>query len=95
MSDQITHVPGSAEVQELRIMQAVFAELAAARQRYPAWPVDIVHATVVMVEEATETLKAANEVRWGHKGTTVAEVRREAIQTMAMCVRLLTETPGG
>lgn len=79
---------------EFKIVIEAFKELASARKRYPSWPEDIVHATVVMVEEATEGLKAANEIRWQHKDTTPADVRKEVIQTIAMCLRLLTETPG-
>ncbi len=76
------------------IFSDALVELQSARKRYPTWPDDIVHATVVMVEESTEVLKAANEVRWQHKDTTAADVRKEVIQTIAMCLRLLTETPG-
>jgi hypothetical protein len=87
-------LPTKHESEIIHIFDETLTELASARKRYPAWPTDIVHATVVMVEEATEVLKAANEVRWQHKETTPAEVRKEVIQTMAMCLRLLTETPG-
>lgn len=79
---------------EYEIMESVLAELASARKRYPTWPQDIVHATATMLEEAGETLQAANNVYWSHKGGTVEDVRKEAIHTMAMCLRLLTETPG-
>jgi len=79
---------------ETAIFIEVIAELESARKRYPSWPDDIVHATVVMCEEAGESLRAANEIRWQHKGTTPDELRKEVIQTMAMCLRLLTETPG-
>lgn len=78
---------------ELQIITEALNELAAARKRYPQWPIDIVHATAIMVEEATETMKSANEVLWSHKSTSAADVRHEAIQTIAMCLRLLTETP--
>ena len=87
------YTPGSTEVEELRVMQQAFAELASARSRYPDWPTDIVHASAVMVEEATEVLKAANNARWNHHSGTCEELRKEVIQTIAMCLRLLTETP--
>ena len=76
---------------EMAIVDALH-ELGKARSRYPWWPCDIVHATVIMVEESTEALKAANEIRWSHKSTDVNEFREEVIQTIAMCFRLLTET---
>ena len=79
---------------ELRIFFDAMNELESARKRYPTWPQDIVHATATMLEEAGETLQAANNVYWSHKGGTMEDVRKEAIHTMAMCLRLLTETPG-
>lgn len=68
-------------------------ELHRARLLYPNWPADIVHASAVMLEEAGEVLKSANEVRWSQKDATIADVRKEVIQTIAMCYRLLLDTP--
>ncbi len=79
---------------EYVIIIAALTELASARQRYPEWPADIVHACCIMIEEATEVLKSANNLRWKHHEGTAEEVRKEVIQTIAMCLRLLTETPG-
>ena len=79
---------------EFQIVNEALNELQRARKRYPDWPIDVVHATVVMVEEATEALKSANEIKWNHKTTTMADLREEVIQTIAMCLRLIVETPG-
>jgi len=79
---------------EFQIITDAMNELARARRRYPEWPTDIVHATVVMVEESTEALKSANEIKWNHKHTSLADLRDEIIQTIAMCLRLIVETPG-
>lgn len=68
-------------------------ELERARRIHPIWPVDIVHASSIMMEEAGETLKEANNYYWGHKGGTLISIRREAIETIATCLRLLIETP--
>lgn len=94
LPDQIKYDPSSKAAAEFQIITEAMNELAAARRRYPTWPTDIVHATVIMVEESTEALKAANEVRWHHKNSSAATVREEVIQTIAMCLRLITETPG-
>lgn len=79
---------------EIKIMLDVFAELDRARSLHPVWPNDTIHATAIMLEEAGEVLRAANNLVWGHKGGTVEDVRKEVIETMAMCLRLLVETPG-
>lgn len=68
-------------------------EAARARQLYPAWPNDIAHAVAIVSEEAGEMIRAANDVRWGQGDSTPDDIAKEAIQTMAMCIRLLTETP--
>lgn len=78
---------------ELSIIDEALAELVSARKRYPDWPVDVVHAACIMVEEATEVLKAANSLRWKQHEGTAEEVRKEVVQTIAMCLRFLTETP--
>lgn len=94
MAERILYVMGDKPRQQALIVNEVFLELARARGVFPLWPVDVVQATAVMLEEAGEVLKAANEVCWGQKEGTMADVRKEVIQTMAMCLRLLTETPG-
>ena len=68
------------------------AELSRARAMFPWWPKDLVHAAVIVAEEAGEVLKAANEIRWQHKSTNKEDLRKEIIQTMAMCVRLYQES---
>lgn len=93
LPEQIKYDPSNKASIEFQIINEALNELASARKRYPAWPTDIVHATAVMTEEANEALKSANEVRWGHKITTLADVRKEVIQTIAMCLRLVVETP--
>lgn len=74
------------------IFAAVRAELQRARALHPHWPQDLVHAVAVVNEEAGEMVKAANEMYWA-KGTLPREVVAETIQTLAMCVRLLSDTP--
>ena len=74
------------------IFDEVEMELSRARMMFPWWPKDLVHAAVIVAEEAGEVLKAANEIRWQHKSTNQDDLRKEIIQTMAMCVRLYQES---
>lgn len=76
-----------------QIKNEVNAEVARARRLFPTWPADIVHAVAIVHEEAGEMCQSANGAFWGHKGATLGDVRKEAIQTMAMCWRLLLDTP--
>ena len=75
------------------IFQDSLQELDSTRRHYPDWPTDIVHASAVMVEEAGEVLKIANNLRWNQKNSDLSEFRNEIIQTVAMCFRLLLDTP--
>lgn len=93
-TQQVRYNEGGNVGVEFQIINEALNELQRARKRYPDWPIDVVHATVVMCEEAGECLKSANEVRWSHKSATLADLREEVIQTIAMCLRLIVETPG-
>lgn len=75
------------------IYEDALLELDCARHHYPDWPADIVHASAVMVEEAGEVLRVANNLRWRQKDSDLSEFRKEIIQTIAMCFRLLLDTP--
>lgn len=76
-----------------QIFTDVLLELERARRLHPTWPTDIVHAVGLMMEEAGEAQKEANNYYHGHKGGTLASIRKETIETMATCIRLLIETP--
>lgn len=82
------------KLEKWEIIKAALMELDRARALHPVWPEDTIHATAIMLEEAGEVLQAANNLVAGHKGGTVEDVRKEVIETMAMCLRLLLETPG-
>lgn len=75
-----------------QIQSEVNAEVARARRMYPTWPADIIHAAALMSEEAGESVSAANSYYWGHKGVPLSAVRKEVIETMAMCWRFLLDT---
>jgi len=67
----------------------VQAEVARARGKFPDWPTDPVHAAAIVAEECGELQQAVLQVVYEpHKSTSV-NVRIEAIQTAAMCLRFL------
>lgn len=72
-------------------VQAALVELSRAEILY--------HAVAIMAEDAGEAVQAANNLKWGHCGRThtesVAKLRKEIVQTMAMCVRVLKNMPEG
>lgn len=74
------------------VYAAVAAELQRARSKYPQWPLDIVHAAAIASEESGEVVKAVNSLYWGQGADTVADIRAEAVQAIAMWVRFLAET---
>lgn len=67
------------------LMEDVLIEVKCAMGNYPGCGL----LTTAFAEEAGEVIKAILDHRQG-KGT-LADVRKEIIQTMAMCVRLLNE----
>lgn len=76
-----------------QVFSLVRAELGKARTRYPWWPSDMVHAAAVANEENGEVVKAVNNYYWMHGDETLEDIRKEAIQAIAMWVRFLAETP--
>ncbi len=62
-------------------------ELKRAKKLHPIWPSDQVHQVAIVCEEAGEALQAAlNHV---DHGKSFYEIRKEIIQTAAMCERWL------
>ena len=73
------------------IMSAVIIELRRAEMKHPEWPEDCIHQASIIAEESGELVKAAIDVHY-HRGD-IENVRREAIQTAAMCFRMLRNLP--
>lgn len=78
---------------DLKILQAIEAELESAKARYPWWPSDAVHAGAIVAEESGELTQATLDhfyAHLNHNGAdTIARMRKEAIQTAAMAIRFL------
>lgn len=69
------------------IFEEIEAEVHRAEKKHPGWPDDIVHASAIVNEESGELIRAALN-HWYFKESK-EEIRKEAIQTAATCIRLL------
>ena len=75
------------------VYRDILVELSKAERKHPDWPPDLLHQISVMSEEAGEVVRAANQFYW--EGGDLAAVRKELIQTAAMCFRCLINLPEG
>ena len=71
------------------ILNEIREEIANAVTKFPTWPTRLIDAGNVVSEEAGELAKACLQVTYEPHKETLLGVRDEAIQTAAMCVRLL------
>lgn len=79
----------------------VSAEMARAAAKFPLWRTDPFHAIAIVNEEVGEVSQALIELVYEpEKGTTMVELRAEAIQMAAMAISFIAEldnydyTPG-
>lgn len=71
-----------------KITDAVYEELIRATAKFPEFPVDMVHRSAIVAEEAGELVQASLDYAYGReKGPD--KIREEAIQTAAMAFRIL------
>lgn len=75
------------KVHELVAAEAL-AEVRHAMQKFPTWPTDPLHALAVLGEEFGELTKGVLQLTYEPHKTDWAQVRREAIQTAAMALRM-------
>ena len=76
---------------EVTIIEEVLAEVHRARDKFPNWPNDPLHAAAIVAEECGELQRAVLTYMYEPwKWSTPDDVRDEAIQTAAMCIRFLT-----
>jgi hypothetical protein len=71
------------------IMTEIEAEISRAVAKFPTWPTDIIHAGNVVGEEAGELDKPILQAVYEPHKSSLADVRCEAVQTAAMCIRFL------
>ena len=67
----------------------ICAEVDRATEKFPLWPDDPLHALAVLGEEYGELTKEMLQLVYEPHKTSPIAVRKEAIQTAAMCVRLV------
>ena len=65
-------------------------ELKRAEKKHPAFPEDVIYQAAILAEETGEVVRAAVNVQL--EGGAMLEVKKEAIQTGAMAVRLLSNS---
>lgn len=70
------------------IVAEILAELDRATRKFPTWPTDPLHALAVLGEEFGELTKDALQLTYEPHKTNAANVKKEAMQTAAMALRL-------
>ena len=72
------------------IRRETIAELMSATAKFPNWPTDPMHALAIIGEEFGELTNATLERVYKHKSDpTTEDIRKEAIQTIAMLFRFV------
>jgi hypothetical protein len=72
----------------INVMQEIMAEMERATNKFPTWPTDPLHALAVLGEEFGELTKDMLQLCYEPHKTSRENVRKEAIQTAAMSLRL-------
>ncbi len=70
------------------VLAMLFEALKKAEAKFPGWPVDPVHGTAILGEEAGEAVQAALDYYYGRVETLDA-LKKELAQTGAMAIRML------
>lgn len=74
---------------EAYVLRPVLYELERAVAKFPTWPTDALHALGVLGEEFGELTKEVLQLTYEPHKTSLAEVRKEALQTAAMALRFM------
>lgn len=74
-------------------LESVFEEIVRARQKFPDWPLDPLHAIAILNEEVGELNQELLESVYKHEDPRRNEVAAEAIQVAAMAVEFLLALP--
>lgn len=78
---------------EQQAIKAVMEEVKKARAKHPSWPDNVLEATAIISEESGEAIKEALQITQGEHQN-YNDLRKEVIQTAAVCIRWLSETNG-
>jgi hypothetical protein len=73
------------------LLKEIVEELHRAERKFPAWPADVIHQAAIVAEECGELVQASIDMFYSHYDVPSPRemVRAEAVQTAAMCLRLL------
>lgn len=71
------------------LMYEISGEIEKAVTKFPTFPNDALHALAIINEECGELSKAVLQYTYEPHKTSKEEIRMEAIQTAAMCIRFL------
>ena len=74
--------------------EEVLAEVNKARGQHSSWPDNVLEATAIISEESGEAIREALQITQGEHQN-YADLRKEVIQTAAVCIRWLSETNEG
>lgn len=88
MGPPATHITIFARKELVEIFDKIEKEYERALELHPNWPEDEIHAVSIMIEEAGESLRAAN--RFIMEDGDYNRIAEEVVQTAAMCLRILT-----
>lgn len=83
----------NSELDRLRKYAEIESELQRAEKKHPIFPQDMFKQLAIMQEEAGEVTKAV--LHYHYENGTMEHVRKELIQTAAMCMRMLQNIPAG
>lgn len=78
-------------ITEKRILISLVDELQAAIKKHPKWPNDLIHAAAIVTEENGELMQACLQHKY--EGGNFDNIEKEAVQTGAMCMRLIFNLP--
>lgn len=70
------------------IINEILKEVDRAENKHPDWPMDKIHAAAIVCEESGELIRCAVQYEL-ENGSNLSELKKEAIQTAATCIRLL------
>ena len=77
----------NSELDRLRKYSDIESELNKAKKKHPSYPDDMFRQVAIMNEEAGEVTKAV--LHYHYEAGSIEDVRKELIQTAAMCIRML------
>lgn len=82
---------GQQTLERKQAIMEILMELDRAERKHPSWPDDMIHRSAIVAEEAGELVRASLQNRY--EGDRLKEMKKEATQTGATCLRFLIKLP--